>query len=176
MRRQQLQRDDLPASPRWLFDHIQWLATLSPFTSLPLLCLELAAAYLLPVIVTAALGLEVRSDLQSLSPEIVVGAVVLAPLLETALFQMLPIELGRICDRPKAGWLASWTLFAVVHFQVTASTGLAAGVAGGFFLTLAYVISHGRGRSIGFLYTSALHLLNNLVAVGIMALPEHLRQ
>lgn len=65
-----------------------------------------------------------------------------APILETLLFQMLPVEVAKKLRLPIDGqWLISASLFMLAHFWNNgAASGLTAGLIGGGMLGLTYLV------------------------------------
>jgi hypothetical protein len=128
-------------------------------------------------LVVAAIGtlgalLEVpsRDIRESELPMFMFTAVVLAPVLETLLFQMLPICLARACGARRGVQMGvSLVLFAVPHFLVSPLTGLTAGLVGGFYF--AFTFTHWHRRSLGraFGMTFLQHTIYNAILVVIVA-------
>jgi len=90
--------------------------------------------------------------------------VVLAPLLETFLFQVLPVVAGRKLGLSiRIQILLSMVFFAAAHFLVSWQVGLAAGVVAGTYLafTFAFWLEH-RGLGTAYLTTFSSHALRNL--------------
>lgn len=115
-----------------------------------------------------ALQLPERADLNHMATwDLMVSAVVLAPFFETLLFQALPIAVARVC-----GWgfwaqvAVSNVLFALPHFGIAASTGIAAGVLSGFYIAFTY--AHWRETSFrsALWMTAGMHSLHNLILLG----------
>jgi membrane protease YdiL (CAAX protease family) len=95
-----------------------------------------------------------------------INVVVAAPLVETLLFQFLPIAILRHL-RVRFWWqvLASAAIFALAHFTVNIQTGIVAGVFGGLYLgfTFAWWARWSKRRAY---WTTALsHALGNLMAI-----------
>jgi len=87
-----------------------------------------------------------------------------APIIETLLCQLIPIEIARLAKASKT-WqlLPSVTLFAAAHFYVSTITSITAGLICGFYFAFAYI----RNREISivraFLTTAAIHSGINLI-------------
>ncbi len=127
-----------------------------------------------PIIVSAALSLFLhlpeRTDLQNMGAwHLVISAVIVAPVLETLIFQSVPVAVARAL-----GWgfwpqvVVSVFLFALAHFAIAASTGIAAGLFTGFYIAFTYV--HWRETSFraGLWMTAGVHALHNLALVGLV--------
>ena len=107
-------------------------------------------------------------DLQASPMLFLAAAVIVAPLIETALLQAVPIELARTL---RLGFgvqvMIATGLFAAVHFVSGIVTGMVAGLVGGFYLSFTYAHWRGTSRSTAFLITSAAHAINNAILVAI---------
>lgn len=107
-------------------------------------------------------------------PGAFVMTVVAAPIIETFLLQHLPITWARLLGARTAIQFAAGSLpFAVLHFDVGAS-GIAAGITGGFILTMAYLTFMPQSKTKAFWMTAAIHALYNLVgtALYVSSLPS----
>ena len=101
-------------------------------------------------------------------PGLLVGAIVLAPIVETFLGQHLPILLARVLGARTAIQFAAGSLpFAVLHFDVGAG-GIASGLTGGFILTLAYLTFVPQSKTKAFWITAAIHSLFNVVGTAML--------
>jgi hypothetical protein len=108
--------------------------------------------------------------------QLFVRAVLLAPVIETLLFQFLVIE---IAARLGAGFMLQIALsmvpFAVAHFFVNGPVnGVAAGVVGGFYLAFTYATWRPRSRRIAFGATAGMHaLINSLAFMALLLFKGH---
>lgn len=101
---------------------------------------------------------------------LVLGGVVFAPLVETLLFQQLPIILTRRLGGSRLlQFLAGCVPFAAMHFDAGLINGFAGGVAGGFVLSLAYLALLPQSKAKAFAITAAIHSLHNLVPIAMIA-------
>lgn len=99
-----------------------------------------------------------------------VKAVIFAPLLETLLFQQIPILLGRWLRLPVGVQLLMGAIpFAASHFGSGVVTGVAPRVVGGLFYSVAYLTFLGRSKARAFVATASVHALHNLVACVFIA-------
>lgn len=106
-----------------------------------------------------------RSDLDGSSAlNVFLGINVAGPLLETLVFQMLPIELARFAKASKT-WqlLLSVALFAGTHFFVSIPTGITAGLICGFYFAFAYIRNREFSIARAFWTTAAIHSAINLI-------------
>jgi hypothetical protein len=111
-----------------------------------------------------------RKDLDGYGPlALIIIVVIFGPLLETLIFQALPIGVFRAIRRP-ALWqfLASVTLFGAVHFLIGVPTGLSAGLIGGSYFAFTYLKFREASFVKAVCVTAALHGAYNLVAVVLM--------
>lgn len=99
-----------------------------------------------------------------------VGAVIIAPFVETVLLQALPVMIAR---RLGAGFwtqvVAGLGLFAGVHFSLGVTAGLAAGLASGFYLAFTYVHWRQTSVSAALWMTTGVHSIHNalLCTIGL---------
>lgn len=102
---------------------------------------------------------------------IVIMAILLAPLLETLLAQVLPIELGRrLGAGPVLCILPSAVLFGLGHYL---NGGLVHGTTtlfSGLVFASAYVALRGRGARPAFVAAASAHAVQNAIAVSFMLL------
>jgi hypothetical protein len=92
--------------------------------------------------------------------------VLLLPLIETLFMQLLVCEVARKCTRRVwVPFIASWLLFAAVHFLNSFGSGVVAGLVGGFYLALTYTLF--RPKSIWWALggTFFLHAACNFIQV-----------
>jgi hypothetical protein len=97
--------------------------------------------------------------------------VLIAPLVETVLFQALPVGVMRLL-RTRFGWqvLVATALFAAAHFREGVSVGLGAGLVGGFYFAFTYVHWRERSRWTALWTTAVCHGIHNGIAI-ILLLP-----
>ena len=101
-------------------------------------------------------------------PGLFVGAVIVAPVIETFLGQHLPIVFARLLGaRPAIQFAAGSLPFAVLHFDAGAG-GISAGITGGFILALAYLTFMPQSKTKAFWITAAIHSLFNLVGTAML--------
>ena len=159
--------DPVPASPPgdrapWIVRHFRAYLTLAPWAftwriTLEGLLVSVAAVLLLAPFV------ETGDRFESLSLEtIVVLLVAVAPVLETLLFQALPIGLVRLLrGGPAAQVIVSTALFAAAHFLEGFVVGVAAGLVGGFYFAFTYAHWRRRSRWTALWTTMVSHALHN---------------
>lgn len=128
----------------------------------------------MPLIISSALALlfdlSERTDLDSMSSwRLFVSAVVVAPFVETLIFQSFPVAIARGLRWGFWPQVAlSNALFALAHFGVGAGTGIGAGLISGFYIAFTYV--HWRETSFraGLWMTTGVHALHNFVLIAIV--------
>jgi len=96
-----------------------------------------------------------------------ISALLMAPLLETVICQVIPVGLAR---KVKAGEVLqiaiSMFVFAFLHFKVLgAVSGLSAGLVGGFYLSYTYVRWRERDLKSAYWSTVAVHSLYNFFII-----------
>lgn len=163
---------------RWVSRHFARLAALPPARFAFRLYAELLVLSLfVSIVVVGPWGLPDRTDLAAMDDATLFwGAVVVAPLGETLMFQSLFCAFGRMLRLGYWGQLVLvWAPFALTHFAVGIGTGLCAGIVGGFYFAFAYVTRRAQRRSFAEAYfvTAALHALNNALMVALMLLERH---
>jgi hypothetical protein len=133
----------------------------------------IAASLLMMVILTLA-HTPSRTDLQPTAPaKLLRDAVILGPLIETLLFQMLSFAIvSRITSSFR--WRVFWVMapFTIGHFFVGIGTGLQAGLVLGFYLSYIYVSMSKISIASAFYLTAGFHAINNLIFVSLLL---HLR-
>ena len=98
--------------------------------------------------------------------QVVLFTVCFAPILETCLFQVIPIGLARLV---KAGFLwqvfVSLLVFSVPHFTEGIAVGVGAGVIGGFYFAFTYAHWRERSRWTAIWTTALCHAIHNGIAI-----------
>lgn len=163
--------DSVPDDPRpgWLRRHFRRHEQRRPVAFLWRVTLEGFLVTVAVAMVAGLLGMEGREIKPAEFPVQVFSAIFIAPLLETLLFQMLPIGMARLCGVSRRGQMtASIILFALPHFLISVATGLAAGLIGGFYFAFSY--THWRRESLARAYwmTTAQHAIHNTAAMAIV--------
>jgi len=96
--------------------------------------------------------------------EFLLAAVLVAPWLETALFQMLPITICRCLKATRGAQITvSLICFAAPHFVVAGLTGITAGLIGGFYFAFTYTAWRRCSATRAFWMTAAHHALYNTI-------------
>ena len=97
--------------------------------------------------------------------ELLLVGVVIAPILETLLFQALPVWIARLFGAGFATQVVVSVIpFCVVHALEGIATGLAAGLVGGFYFAFTYVHWRARSRWTAFWTTALSHAIHNGIA------------
>lgn len=117
-----------------------------------------------------------RTDLARMSSiQLVVVVCLIAPIIETVLLQTLPVAIMRGCGQ--RFWIqvfASAGPFAALHFPASFSSGIGAGLAGGFYFAFTYVHWREKSLSHAFWITAASHATRNFCAVTVLLVGRHL--
>ena len=99
----------------------------------------------------------------------IVSVVFLAPILETLLFQTVPIEFFRLLNRPLiVQFLAGMMPFAGVHFLGGVVAGIAAGVVGGIFFCYTYLECRSTSWWRSTWVTAVTHGLHNVIVLPVL--------
>lgn len=157
----------------WIFvqGHFRAHRTRSPLAFACWLSMEgLMMSFLAGLVAVTAFG-GMREDITNLTyAEAFLLLVVVAPLSETLVFQMLPIALARWW-RITFSWqiVVSTLLFAAAHFPAGIGSGVCAGVFGGFYFAFGYAHWAARSHWTAYWTTTLQHLLRNLVSFGLIA-------
>jgi hypothetical protein len=113
-----------------------------------------------------------RTDLRNFATtDLVLLLVIVAPVMETLVFQTLPCGLARLCS-----WgftvqlMVSWLPFALVHLPSGLSAFISAGLVSGYYLAQTYVRLRRRSLLIAFALTVASHALLNAFAALILVM------
>ncbi len=133
-----------------------------------------------PLVVSSVLALifhlPERTDLKAMgSGKLFVSAVVIAPFIETIIFQSFPVAVARAL-----GWgfwpqvAASNALFALAHFGVSVSTGIGAGLFSGFYIAFTYVHWRETSFNAGLWMTTGMHALHNGVLIAAVLIDRAL--
>ena len=101
-------------------------------------------------------------------PIAIVVLVFFAPMLETLLFQTLPIELTRWLNRPHVfQFFAGMIPFAGIHFLGGLASGIAAGVVGGIFFSYTYLECRSTSWWKSTWVTTLIHGLHNVIVLPV---------
>ncbi len=156
---------------RWLIEHFRRYLTLPPLT----FCWQITVENLIVSLTVSGLvhliwQPEPRTNLANLSAGTFLWTVViLSPVIETFLLQVIPVLLAQMLGLQVFGQLLfSMALFALPHFTRSVSAGIGAGVIGGFYSALTFV--HWREKSLWTAYwvTSFSHSLYNFALFAML--------
>jgi len=93
-----------------------------------------------------------------------IGAVILSPIIETVLLQVLPVMVARHFGAGhRIQILAATVLFAASKFPFGIETGILTGLVGGFYLAFTYVHWERESFNSALLMTFGAHATHNLV-------------
>jgi hypothetical protein len=106
-------------------------------------------------------------------PFLIIGVVV-APILETFVFQAFPVWIARLCKaRFSVQVIVSVVPFFLAHVIEGIQTGIAAGLISGFYLAFTYVHWRKKRRWTAFWVTAVSHAIHNAIVISLaLALGE----
>jgi hypothetical protein len=120
-----------------------------------------SAIVLVPLLASGASTRDMPNSIESF----VVEAVLVAPWLETLLFQSLPIGLCRLLGLSTSTQaIASVVPFCLAHLPLGVAPGIAAGLVGGFYFAFTYLWWRRRDWWTAFWVTSVSHAIRNGIA------------
>ncbi len=155
------------AIKHWLLEHFQNYRKREPWSFCWRVTLEYLVVGCFFAFVAWAVGLP-EQVLKGSRLDYIQAGLVTAPMIETSLFQAIPIAIARSRNLGFSSQvLWSTVTFTVVHFTFAgAGTGLVAGLVGGFYLAFTY--AHWRNRSWWTaMWTTALsHAMANGIILG----------
>lgn len=130
----------------------------------------LVVPLILSSVIALIFDLSERTDLQSMSSwRLFISAVVVAPFVETLIFQSVPAALARALRWGFWPQVAlSNALFALAHFGVGTGTGIGAGLITGFYIAFTYVHWRETSFEAGLWMTTGVHALHNFVLIAIV--------
>jgi hypothetical protein len=105
-------------------------------------------------------------DIKLRFPDLLLLGVVIAPVLETLIFQALPIWIARRCHASFSVQVtASLIPFFLAHVIEGIGTGIAAGLVGGFYFAFTYAHWREQGRWTAFWTTAVSHSIHNGILI-----------
>jgi membrane protease YdiL (CAAX protease family) len=148
----------------------------SPVTYGVIVALETCLIVLIFASIFEVLGLRGETGLQVIyeqnKPLAIAVAIVIAPLLETALFQFALQEvLAKSTTRGVCIFGVSWAAFAISHSDGILKFVMGGMITGGY-LSLTYYLWRDKGRFQAFVATWALHASHNAVLVLLVRMTE----
>jgi hypothetical protein len=159
----------------WIRAHFQRYLERKPWDFCWRLGLEstvvsLGAAALLAVV----FGVSKREFLDLSMPVVFLLLLVVAPPVETLIFQAFPVFIvrvlkGSICVQI----LISTLLFSAAHFPEGIATGVSAGVIGGLYFAFAYAHWRTKSRWQSFWITTVCHAIHNGIAFILLVVLGH---
>lgn len=158
---------------RWIRNHFRRYRERSPWDFCWRIAIEGTVVGLVVSAIVALLGVPGREIPMGFWPFALL-AVLVAPVLETLLFQAFPVWIARLCKaRFSTQVLSSLVPFAALHAVEGIQAGLAAGLFSGFYLAFTYVHWREHSRWTAFWVTAVSHALHNAILVPLaLALGE----
>lgn len=130
-----------------------------------------AAGLIVAVLLSFVLPLPERELLNLTVREVFILMTVVAPILETLLFQALPIFIVRRLKGSFGLQIAiSTLLFSLAHLPEGLITGISAGLIGGLYFAFAYAYWRKRSRWKAFRVTAVAHSIHNGIAFLLLLL------
>ena len=124
--------------------------------------------------VAGQFGASNRTDINGVNLSVVLAYVVAAPILETFLFQTLPVMVAR---KFHAGFWVQYFLayvpFALAHFTMGTGSGIAAGIGCGSYIGYAYVRWRERSLKCALRVTISVHAMISASLIGALFLIEY---
>lgn len=149
----------------WIKLHFQRYRERKPWDFCWRIALEGTAVALLACIVLSFLGAGER-DIKMDFATFLFAGVIVAPILETLIFQAFPIWIARRCKaRFSVQIIASVVPFFIVHAVEGIATGLAAGLLSGFYLAFTYAHWREQKRWTAFWTTAVSHAIHNGILI-----------
>lgn len=146
--------------------HLEWLRTLSMLPFSLVLAAYVYVLRLVPVIIVAMVVLVTETNL----PVIDVSwywPIIIAPIVETLVFQWLPIGVAfRLTSRAPVALWVSTVLFSIAHYDAGVLTMIIAAPAG-LVLAWAFIVQRDKGVWPALLATALVHMWVNLAALGL---------
>ena len=159
----------------WIKAHFQRYLEREPWDFCWRLGLESTVVSLGPAIFFAVFfGPPERTLLDISMPVAFWMLLVVAPLLETLIFQAFPIFIVRVLKGSiRLQILISALLFAAAHFPQGIAIGVSAGVIGGLYFAFAYAHWRTKSRRQAFGITTCCHAIHNGIAFILLVVLGH---
>jgi hypothetical protein len=156
----------------WIKKHFQRYLDRRPWDFCWRIGVESTIASLVASILLAfAVGVPAREFLNYSMGGVFVLLLLVAPPVETLLFQALPIGLVRLLKGSiRTQILVSTILFAACHFPEGIAVGISAGIIGGLYFSFAYAHWRNRSRWHALWITTACHGIHNGIAFFLLVL------
>jgi hypothetical protein len=149
----------------WLRRHFRRYWRREPWDFCWRIAIEGTLVSLAAALVVSILGAEGRK-LEINFPALLCIGVIVAPVLETLLFQALPVCLARLCKASFAQQVvASVVPFFLAHAVEGLATGVAAGLVGGFYFAFSYARWCRKSAWTAFWVTAASHAIHNGILI-----------
>jgi len=163
------QHANTTARGNWLTRHFARYDTRGPWAYCWRITVEGVAISMLVGIAMSPMNKSPRSFLSIPLAAALILILVAAPILETLLFQALPIGIARLLRAKRSVQITiSTAMFAAVHFPEGAPTGISAGLIGGFYLAFCFTAWLPRSFWTALWTTTISHGIRNLFAIVII--------
>ena len=153
----------------WIKAHFQRYRKREPWSFCWRIAIEGTFVGLLAGIVFGLFGLGRDLDLDFPFLTIVFLVVIVAPVIETLIFQAFPVWIARLCKaRFSVQVAASVIPFFLVHAVEGIATGIAAGLIGGYYFAFTYVHWREQRRWTAYWTTAVSHAIHNAIAISLV--------
>jgi len=155
----------------WIKKHFEKYLERSPWAFCWRIGLEsLAVSFPLAVLLVLVFGPGKRISLDLSVTVAFLLLIVIAPPLETLVFQAFPIFIVRLLKGSfRTQIIASAILFSAAHFPEGIATGISAGLIGGLYFGFAYAHWRTKSRWQPFWITTVCHIIHNGIAFILLA-------
>ena len=150
----------------FLKTHFQNYQKLSPFRFCLLITIEsVLLSFIVGSIIELIWGIPIRSFVNLPIKRLFILLVISAPLIETLIFQTIPISIIKWFKISFSIQIfISFLLFAVAHFFVGWQVGISAGIIAGFYLAFTYAHWINKSHLTAFWTTALSHSIRNFIA------------
>lgn len=158
---------------KWISEHFRRYRQRKPWDFCWRIAIEGTIVALAISFILDFLGLPEREIPFGFWPILIIGVVV-APILETLLFQAFPVWIARLCKaRFSIQVVSSVVPFFLVHAIDGIQASIAAGLISGFYFAFTYVHWREKRRWTAFWVTAISHATHNAIAISLaLALGE----
>ena len=150
----------------FLKTHFQNYQKLSPFRFCLLITFEsVLLSFVAGFIIELLWGVPIRSFVNLPVKRLFILLVILAPLIETLMFQTIPISITKWFKLSFSFQIfISFVLFSIAHFLVGWQVGISAGIIAGFYLAFTYTHWLTKSHLTAFWTTALSHSIRNFIA------------
>lgn len=150
----------------FLKNHFQNYQKLSPFRFCLLITFEsVLLSFIFGSVIELLSGVPIRSFVSLPVERLFILLVILAPLIETLMFQTIPISIIKWFKLSFSFQIIiSFLLFSIAHFLVGWQVGISAGIIAGFYLAFTYAHWINKSHLTAFWTTALSHSIRNFIS------------